>query len=127
MAQRSADAAREIKSLISASKTQVDTGVKLVGQTGQALSRIMERVTEVAGVVAAIAVSTGEQAASLAGVNTAVNHMDQFTQQNAALMEQSNAASQALAEAAVALSRQIGRFEIGTAEPAGGRAAPRAA
>ena len=97
LAQRSAEAAKEIKTLISASTTQVGSGVKLVGQTGEALQRIVDRVAEIDGLVSEIAASAQEQATGLAQVNTAVNQMDQVTQQNAAMVEQSTAASHSLA------------------------------
>jgi methyl-accepting chemotaxis protein len=116
LAQRSAEAAKEIKALISSSSQQVGRGVNLVGETGQALERIVAQVTQINGVVAEIAASAQEQAVGLAQVNTAVNQMDQVTQQNAAMVEQSTAASHALAQETEELSRLIGRFEVG--EPA---------
>ncbi|RZJ27245.1 MAG: globin-coupled sensor protein, partial [Brevundimonas sp.] len=88
LAQRSADAAKEIKTLISASSTQVASGVSLVGQTGEALQRIVGRVAEIDSLVAEIAASAQEQAVGLREVNTAINQMDQVTQQNAAMVEQ---------------------------------------
>ncbi|WP_333897127.1 methyl-accepting chemotaxis protein, partial [Brevundimonas aurantiaca] len=103
LAQRSAEAAKEIKTLISTSSTQVGSGVKLVGQTGEALQRIVDRVAEIDGLVAEIAASAQEQAIGLAEVNTAVNQMDQVTQQNAAMVEQSTAASHSLAQEAQSL------------------------
>ncbi len=118
LAQRSADAAREIKALIHTSTQQVGSGVKLVGEAGQALGRIMAQVGEVSGVVAGIASSAREQASGLAEVNTAVNQMDQMTQQNAAMVEQSTAASHALAQEAEELARLAQRFQIGDEMPA---------
>ena len=113
LAQRSAEAAKEIKALISASSEQVGAGVALVGETGQALQRIVAQVTEITGVVGEIAASAQEQASGLAQVNSAVNQMDQVTQQNAAMVEQSTAASHALAGEAQELSRLMGQFRIG--------------
>ncbi len=113
LAQRSAEAAKEIKTLISASTQQVDRGVSLVGETGKALERIVEQVAEITGVVAEIAASAQEQATGLAQVNTAVNQMDQLTQQNAAMVEQSTAASHTLAGEAEELVTLIGRFDLG--------------
>ena len=113
LAQRSADAAREIKALISASSQQVGAGVKLVGETGQVLSRIVTQVAEINGVVADIDASAQEQSVGLAEVNTAVNSIDQVTQRNAAMVEESTAASHALAGEAQELSRLIGRFRLG--------------
>jgi methyl-accepting chemotaxis protein len=121
LAQRSAEAAKEIKMLISASGTQVETGVKLVGATGKALSRIVEQVSRLNGLVVDIAASAQEQATGLAEVNNAVNAMDQTTQQNAAMVEQSTAASHGLAGEAEELFRLVGRFSIGevvSSEPA---------
>ncbi|WP_367275224.1 methyl-accepting chemotaxis protein [uncultured Brevundimonas sp.] len=113
LAQRSADAAKEIKTLISASTTQVGSGVKLVGQTGEALQRIVDRVAEIDGLVSEIAASAQEQAIGLAEVNTAVNQMDQVTQQNAAMVEQSTAASHSLAQEAEALQASVAQFKVG--------------
>ena len=113
LAQRSADAAKEIKALISASGQQVDTGVKLVGETGQALARIVEQVTRLNDLIGDIAGSAQEQATGLQQVNAAVNQMDQVTQQNAAMVEESTAASHSLSQEAEALARLIGQFQIG--------------
>jgi methyl-accepting chemotaxis protein len=113
LAQRSAEAAKEIKVLISASSTQVNSGVNLVGQTGQALQRIVSRVAEIDGLVSEIAASAQEQATGLQQVNTAVNQMDQVTQQNAAMVEQSTAASHSLSQEAETLAHSVSRFRIG--------------
>ncbi|KQY85040.1 chemotaxis protein [Brevundimonas sp. Root1423] len=113
LAQRSAEAAKEIKVLISASTTQVNSGVSLVGQTGDALDRIVGRVAEIDGLVSEIAASAQEQATGLQQVNTAVNQMDQVTQQNAAMVEESTAASHALSQEAETLAASVSRFEIG--------------
>ncbi|OGN49285.1 MAG: chemotaxis protein [Caulobacterales bacterium RIFOXYB1_FULL_67_16] len=114
LAQRSAEAAKEIKTLISASTAQVGSGVKLVGQTGEALQRIVDRVAEIDGLVSEIAASAQEQAIGLAEVNTAVNQMDQVTQQNAAMVEQSTAASHSLAQEAEALQASVAQFKVGS-------------
>ena len=116
LAQRSADAAKEIKALISASGQQVEAGVKLVGETGEALARIMAQVVEAAGLVSEIAASAQEQATGLAEVNTAVNSMDQATQQNAAMVEESTAASRTLAGEAEELARLAARFRVDAGE-----------
>ncbi|MCB5945293.1 methyl-accepting chemotaxis protein [Acidocella sp. KAb 2-4] len=136
LAQRSADAAKEIKTLIAASGVQVEAGVKLVGETGRALTRIVEQVERLNLLVSAIAGSAQEQAAGLNQVNAAVNQMDQVTQQNAAMVEESTAASHALAEEAEALARLVARFRLDdlpvhdgavpAANPAPKRAAPAA-
>ena len=127
LAQRSAEAAKEIKVLISASTTQVNSGVSLVGQTGEALQRIVSRVAEIDGLVSEIAASAQEQATGLQQVNTAVNQMDQVTQQNAAMVEQSTAASHSLAQEAETLAGSVARFQIGAVAAAPARAAPRPA
>jgi methyl-accepting chemotaxis protein len=114
LAQRSADAAKEIKALISASTAQVEQGVSLVGQTGEALNRIVDQVADINTVVSEIAASAQEQATGLHQVNTAVNQMDQVTQQNAAMVEQSTAASHSLAQETEELARLIARFKVGT-------------
>jgi len=121
LAQRSADAAKEIKTLISASTQQVNAGVNLVGQTGQALQRIVNRVAEIDGLVSEIAASAQEQATGLQQVNTAVNQMDQVTQQNAAMVEESTAASHSLSQEAEVLAGSVSRFRISDA-PAANRA-----
>ena len=118
LAQRSADAAREIKTLISASTAQVGSGVSLVGQTGEALQRIVGRVAEIDGLVSEIAASAQEQATGLQQVNTAVNQMDQVTQQNAAMVEESTAASHSLAQEAESLAASVARFRVGDEAPA---------
>ncbi|MDQ0463970.1 methyl-accepting chemotaxis protein [Caulobacter ginsengisoli] len=120
LAQRSADAAREIKTLISASATQVKSGVDLVGRTGTALHNIAERIIGVDNLVREISASAQEQATGLSQVNTSVNQMDQVTQQNAAMVEQTTAASHALAAEAQALARSVSRFKVGAEQ--GGRA-----
>jgi methyl-accepting chemotaxis protein len=112
LAQRSADAAKEIKTLISASGTQVEAGVRLVGETGKALTRIVEQVNRLSDLVGNIASSAQEQATGLGQVNSAVNQMDQVTQQNAAMVEEATAASHALAAEAEELSRLVSQFRV---------------
>ncbi len=113
LAQRSAEAAKEIKSLISASTAQVAQGVELVGETGKALGRIVAHVAEINSVVGAIAASAQEQATALHQVNTAVNQMDQGTQQNAAMVEQTTAAAHALGQESETLAQLVGVFQVG--------------
>jgi methyl-accepting chemotaxis protein len=127
MAQRSANAAKEIKTLISTSTQQVDVGVRLVGETGNALGRIVAQVAKLNTLATDIAASAREQAAGLAQVNTAVNLMDQVTQQNAAMVEQATAASHNLSDEAADLARLVGQFQIGphTGSPTFGQAAPK--
>jgi len=112
LAQRSAEAAKEIKALISTSSTQVEKGVGLVDRTGQSLERLLDLVQQINGRVTAIAASAQEQATGLREVNIAVNQMDQVTQQNAAMVEQSTAISQTLAQESDALARLVQRFTL---------------
>ena len=113
LAQRSADAAKEIKGLISASSAQVDSGVTLVTETGKALERILSQVTEINGVVGEIAAGAKDQATGLDEVNKAILAMDQVTQQNAAMVEESTAASHMLTQETVNLMSMIGQFQVG--------------
>lgn len=113
LAQRSADAAKEIKSLISASAGHVSHGVTLVGETGAVLNGIVVKIADISNLVAEISLSAQEQATGLAQVNVAINQMDQVTQQNAAMVEESTAASHSLSQEAEALSRLVAKFETG--------------
>ncbi len=113
LAQRSAEAAKEIKTLISTSSQQVDAGVNLVGQTGEALNRIVGRVAAIDDLIRQISSSSQEQASGLAEVNTAVNHMDQVVQQNAAMVEQATAATHSLKGETAQLVSLVGRFKVG--------------
>ncbi len=115
LAQRSAKAAKEIKALINTSGEQVKSGVQLVGQTGQALEQIVRQVHEINVNVSAIVEAAKEQATGLKEINTAVNVMDQGTQQNAAMVEESTAASNSLAKEAAALFSLIGQFQFASA------------
>jgi len=115
LAQRSAQAAREIKVLISDSSVQVKSGVQLVAKTGQALERLVGQVEEVDLLVGEIAASATEQATGLNEVNAAINQMDQVTQQNAAMVEQSTAATHALKGDADELQRLMSDFRTSAA------------
>ena len=112
LAQRSAVAAREIKGLIHASNTHVNSGVELVGEAGAALQRIAAQVSDIDHVVTAIAASAQEQSAGLHQVNTAVSQMDHVTQQNAAMVEEATAATHALAQRTEALARMLAHFQL---------------
>ncbi|MCF1446354.1 HAMP domain-containing protein [Agrobacterium vitis] len=112
LAQRSANAAREIKALINTSADEVKGGVSLVLSTGEALNEIVGLVDHVNGHVASIARAAQEQSAALAEINTSVNHMDQMTQQNAAMVEETTAASQVLASESRQLLVQIEQFRL---------------
>jgi methyl-accepting chemotaxis protein len=114
LAQRSAQAAKEIKGLIRNSSEEVSNGVKLVQETGQALKVIEDQVVDINTQLDAIATSSKEQSVGLAEVNTAVNQMDQVTQQNAAMVEESTAASAALATEVQRLREIISEFQVGS-------------
>ena len=113
LAQRSASAAKEIKALISSSAEQVGFGVKFVGEAGQSLGRIVLQVSEITEAVSEMAAAAREQANGLHEVNTGINHMDQVTQQNAAMVEQSTAACHSLAQETEELVRLTSRFQLG--------------
>ncbi|CAN5591623.1 PAS domain-containing methyl-accepting chemotaxis protein [soil metagenome] len=113
LAQRSAEAAKEIKILIASSTAQVARGVQLVGDTGQALSGIVGKVTQIDTLISEIAQSSQEQATGLNQVNSAINQMDQVTQQNAAMVEEATAAASNLRTEASELARLVARFETG--------------
>ncbi len=112
LAQRSANAAKEIKTLITASAEEVNGGVSLVLSTGKALTEIEELVNRVNDHVASIALAAQEQSSALGEINTSVNHMDQMTQQNAAMVEETTASSEILAGEARQLQEQLGRFRL---------------
>ncbi|MFN3502749.1 MAG: methyl-accepting chemotaxis protein, partial [Allorhizobium sp.] len=113
LAQRSATAAKEIKALINTSSDQVKTGVQLVGETGKALEQIVIEVKDINTNVAAIVEASREQSTGLSEINKAVNAMDQNTQQNAAMVEESTAASHSLAKQAASLRELVSQFRIG--------------
>ena len=112
LAQRSSDAAREINALISSSGDQVRQGVELVDKTGTALASIVTSVSEISNRVANIATSAREQSSGLAEINSAVNELDHVTQQNAAMFEETTAASHALTAEADALALAVARFRL---------------
>ncbi|OLP42801.1 methyl-accepting chemotaxis protein [Rhizobium oryziradicis] len=122
LAQRSAQAAREIKELIRNSSGEVETGVTLVRNTGDALKTIETYIVAINQHMDAIATSAREQSVGLSEVNTAVNQMDQVTQKNAAMVEETNAASAALAGEATTLLDLVRRFNL-VSSPYGGDAA----
>ena len=124
LAQRSADAAKEIKTLIASSTAQVDRGVGLVGQTGEALRGIVDKVAEIDALIVEIASSAQEQAQGLNEVNTAVNQMDQVTQQNAAMVEQTTAATHSLKGQTLELVKQVATFSISARQKAAAPATP---
>jgi methyl-accepting chemotaxis protein len=112
LAQRSARAAKEIKALITASGSQVESGVELVGEAGKALDAIVAEVQEINRHVHAIAEASREQSLGLQEINTAVNTMDEGTQKNAAMVEETTAASHSLAHEAMALAQLMSQFKL---------------
>jgi methyl-accepting chemotaxis protein len=112
LAQRSADAAKHIKELISESSRQVNRGVELVGQSGEALDSIVDKVAEIASLASNISELAAAQSNSLQQVNTAVSEMDKMTQQNAAMVEESTAAARSLAGEADQLTGLVSRFSL---------------
>lgn len=125
LAQRSAKAAKEIKGLITASNEHVNHGVAYVNNTGKALSEIVMQVVQVHSNVAAIVDASREQATGLQEINTAVNTIDQGTQQNAAMVEETSAASHSLAMEAEQLFQQLAKFRLETKVRHADRAVPR--
>ncbi len=117
LAQRSAEAAKEIKALVATATSEVAGGVKLVSATGEALARIGAKVANMSVVVGQILAAAREQAASLAEIKSAVGELSNSTQQNAAMAEESTAASQSLARETSALSELVAQFDLGGREP----------
>ena len=114
LAQRSANAAREIKSLIQASTEHVESGAALVRDAGQTMQSIVASVDRVAGLIHGIAHATQEQSQGVGSIHTAVTQLDEMTQQNAALVEQSAAAAGSLKDQADTLALVVGRFRLAT-------------
>jgi len=112
LAQRSAQAAREIKTLISASTEKVESGAQLVGEAGTAMKDIVSSVQRVTDIIGEITAATTEQSQDIGQVNQAVTQLDQMTQQNAALVEQSAAAAESLKEQASYLANIVNSFQL---------------
>jgi len=115
LAQRSADAAREIKALIGSSVERVEAGSALVGEAGTTMSDIVMRVKRVSDLIGEISGAAREQTEGLGQVNVAVGQLDEMTQQNAALVEQSAAAAESLKQQADRLSQAVAVFRTATA------------
>lgn len=113
LAQRSSEASRQIKQLISKSSQQVQKGSGLVNEAGEALSQIVTSVTSIAELVSEIAGTSREQATGLAEINSAVNQLDHVTQQNAAMVEESTSASHSMTNEVSSLMKLVGRFSLG--------------
>jgi len=112
LAGRSADAAKEIKALIGASVDKVETGSKLVSDAGNTMNEIVASVQRVTDIIGEITAAASEQSEGIAGVNSSVNQLDQMTQQNAALVEQSTAAAESLKDQAAMLTRVVSTFRL---------------
>ena len=112
LAQRSASAAKEIKSLITDSVTTVDAGSKLVDEAGKTMGEVVHSVKRVSEIIGEIAAATNEQSSGIGQVNTAVTELDRVTQQNAALVEESAAASESLKEQALRLAQSVAVFRV---------------
>jgi methyl-accepting chemotaxis protein len=117
LAQRSAEAAREIKALIGASVDKVDTGSKLVADAGTTMTEIVASVQRVTDIIGEITAASSEQSDGIGQVNTAVTQLDQMTQQNAALVEQSAAAAESLKDQAARLAGLVEVFRLQPAAP----------
>jgi methyl-accepting chemotaxis protein len=124
LAQRSGDAAREIKLLIEDSVGKVDAGSQLVAQAGDTMQDVVRSVQQVGGIIGEISLASREQSQGIEQVNLAIMQMDTVTQQNAALVEEAAAAAAALSEQAAALSHAVGVFR--TPNMAATQVAPRA-
>ncbi|MBV2184400.1 MAG: methyl-accepting chemotaxis protein [Rhizobium sp.] len=124
LAQRSATAAKDIKALITKSGDEVAGGVTLVRKTGDALGEIAQQVAQINDYIAAIATAAREQSVGLQEINTAVNQMDQFTQKNAAMVEETTAVTHRLADSATALSGLVGQFRTAVSGPATAQPSP---
>ena len=118
LAQRSAEAAKEIKTLIGASVERVETGSRLVQEAGSSMSEIVAGVQRVTDIIAEISAAASEQSDGIATVNQSVVQLDQMTQQNAALVEQSAAAAESLRDQAERLGQSVDRFRISSSAPA---------
>ncbi|MFY8100076.1 MAG: methyl-accepting chemotaxis protein, partial [Allorhizobium sp.] len=118
LAQRSANAAKEIKQLVATSNAEVAGGVSLVNETGTALLKIEERIGNIAETIVAIASSYREQSSGLKEINHAINDMDQATQRNAAMVEETSAACHDLLNQSRLLQEAAGRFSLAADHPA---------
>ena len=112
LAQRSAEAAREIKAMISASTERVEAGGRLVQTAGRSIHEIVSQVQRMNDLIGEIAAASGEQSKGIAQINEAVNHLDQGTQQNSALAEESAAAAESLREQSERLAQAVGAFRL---------------
>jgi uncharacterized phage infection (PIP) family protein YhgE len=127
LAQRSAEAAKEIKGLIGASVDKVEGGSRLVADAGRTMSEIVSSVQRVSDIIGEITAAASEQSEGINQVNGSVNQLDQMTQQNAALVEQSAAAAESLKSQAAHLAQVVGTFRLDSHSPAASHPAAPAA
>ena len=118
LAKRSAEAAKEIKELIAASTSSVDTGARLVADAGSTMVEVVSSVGTVTQIIGEITAASSEQASGIDHINTAIARLDNMTQQNAALVEQSSAAAESLKAQAVVLGKMVAVFRLSEAAPA---------
>ncbi len=124
LAQRASNSAREIRALLSDSRTQVETGAALVARTGESLERILQQASEVSRLMAEIAAATNEQSAGLSEINGGIGQLDRVTQENAAAAEEARAAASALNDQADGLRELLVGFKTGSREDAAESLAP---
>jgi methyl-accepting chemotaxis protein len=117
LAQRSAAAAKEIKTLIGDSVARVDAGTKQVDAAGKTMEEIVDSVNKVSILIAEIAAASREQSSGIGQINTAVAQMEQVVQQNASLVEEASAATESMKEQASMLMQAVSRFNVGDAAP----------
>jgi methyl-accepting chemotaxis protein len=127
LASRSAEAAREIKSLIGASVERVEAGTRLVADAGSTMSELVGNVNKVSDVIGEISASTAEQSQHLSGVAGSMVQLDQMSQSNAALVEEGAAAAESLKEQAVKLHQLVSRYRVDGTAPRTSAPAPKAA
>ena len=118
LAQRSANAAKEIKTLINASSEKVESGSKLVKDAGSSMLEILNSVQRVSDIIGEITAASAEQSQGIGSVNQSVNELDQMTQQNAELVEQSAAAAESLKDQATRLAQAVSAFKLGQGQRA---------
>ena len=112
LAKRSADAAKEIKTLITTSVERVDSGTRIVQGAGETMNELQENARRISTLLSEISTASSEQANGVTQVSVAVQDLDQMTQQNAALVEESAAAAESLREQATELAQQVSMFKL---------------
>jgi methyl-accepting chemotaxis protein len=126
LAQRSAEAAKEIKALITDSVDKVASGSRLVDQAGATMKEVVDSIGRVAGIMGEISNASSEQQAGIEQIHGAISQMDQVTQQNAAMVEEAAAAAQSLRDRAAGLAQLVSEFQLGAGQPSSGASGARA-